>query len=1033
MQHLHHFTRLRRAGFIHDRPMKSTNGEPGSVPPTGEFRPPRNPSAVGNPACRRLAATAAACATLSVGFPGGAQDGAPTGHLVPLFPVADDPVRQGFVRVVNRSGRGGEVEIRATDDEGSSFGPTTMTLEARQTIHFNSTDLEEGNEAKGLPDGVGSGVGDWRLDLRSGLDIRVLSYIRTPADGFLTSMHDLVPQSEDDRHRVAIFNPASNVDQVSRLRLINPGDDAAEVTVEGIDDSGAAGAGEVRLTVSAGAATTLDAQRLETGGSGTDGALGDGDGKWRLTVRADQPIHAMNLLSSPNGHLTNLSTTPSNVDGDVHAVPLFPAASDALGRQGFVRVINRSDTAGEVAIRAFDDSERDFGTSTLALEAGQTGHFNSDDLEGGNSAKGLTGGTGAGDGDWRLTLESDLDLEVLAYIRTRDGFLTAMHDTVGRQGGRHRVPTFNPGSNEDQASRLRLANDGDEAASVTIAGIDDAGERSTGTVTVTVPAGSSRTLTAQELEAGGARFDGKLGDGKGKWRLIVESEQPISVMSLLSSPTGHLTNLSTDPGADTSPTDEADPFAHWNDLEPQAWWRESKPYSCRQEDKETSPWLDAGLDDLGGSDPLSLIRYFGNGSYLRYGHMGFNGCTRLTKYPDSYYLDPPADPTYYSLGDLAIHVDIARVPADAKGWDQDDGKRVEMSMTEAVELLNTHVAAYFRRVSGDRLRIAFQAGNDFDVPGDGSPDAAGNERNRLIGACLEGCDRGEPGGLNRLLLSDVATDTGGSAYNGSANFGLATLRDDNMETVVHEMGHGWMFWPHSFTELPWRGSAGEELGPPNPYTNFHDIISGLDLTTILGWDADMPSPLALSRYTAGWIDSGDVALHLNDSATYTLGKPFEDGYQFLVVHSGRRFAFTTLEVLEERTDRFKVSRAEVYDPTAPGGYRARRYDGVLVSRYDQSAGTGLEARFGPALHDADNPDFLIDVGWGRDDHSVIPDGASREIGGGVTVAVARNDDGSYEVTVSGGRVAEFTRWCSKIWFSDYEYDTGCLLDEGEWE
>ena len=40
---------------------------------------------------------------------------------------------------------------------------------------------------------------------------------------------------------------------------------------------------------------------------------------------------------------------------------------------------------------------------------------------------------------------------------------------------------------------------------------------------------------------------GALGDGAGKWRLVVTSVPPIQVMSLLASPTGHLTNLSTAP------------------------------------------------------------------------------------------------------------------------------------------------------------------------------------------------------------------------------------------------------------------------------------------------------------------------------------------------------------------------------------------------------------------------------------------------------------------------------------------------------
>ena len=67
-------------------------------------------------------------------------------------------------------------------------------------------------------------------------------------------------------------------------------------------------------------------------------------------------------------------------------------------------------------------------------------------------------------------------------------------------------------------------------------------------VTLAVPAGSTRTILADELESGGEGSTGALGDGRGKWRLRVESEEPIIVMNLLSSPAGHLTNLSTAPG-----------------------------------------------------------------------------------------------------------------------------------------------------------------------------------------------------------------------------------------------------------------------------------------------------------------------------------------------------------------------------------------------------------------------------------------------------------------------------------------------------
>lgn len=59
------------------------------------------------------------------------------------------------------------------------------------------------------------------------------------------------------------------------------------------------------------------------------------------------------------------------------------------------------------------------------------------------------------------------------------------------------------------------------------------------------PAGGTRSYTSAELEAGGEAFAGALGDGSGKWHLKVSSDHAVRVLSLLASPAGHLTNLST--------------------------------------------------------------------------------------------------------------------------------------------------------------------------------------------------------------------------------------------------------------------------------------------------------------------------------------------------------------------------------------------------------------------------------------------------------------------------------------------------------
>ena len=308
--------------------------------------------------------------------------------LVPLFPSGSDDTRQGFVRIVNHADNGGAVRVEAIDDAGTSYPPLTLTLPANETVHFNSDHLEDGAIDRGLSGATGPGAGYWWLRVDAALNIEVLSYIRT-VDGFLTAMHDVAPATEDG-HRIVIFNPGSNTSQVSELRLINPTGSSARATVRGVDDTGASPGDAVRLTVAARTARTVTAADLEADG------LGDGAGKWRLSVESPPEVQVMSLLRSPGGHLTNLSTAPEQ--SGVRHVPLFPGASDALGRQGFVRIVNRSDDDGTVSVAAFDDTDWDYDPVTAALAAGQALQFNSIDLEDGNADKGTLRQHGPGRG-----------------------------------------------------------------------------------------------------------------------------------------------------------------------------------------------------------------------------------------------------------------------------------------------------------------------------------------------------------------------------------------------------------------------------------------------------------------------------------------------------------------------------------------------------------------------------------------------------------------------------------------------------------
>ena len=110
---------------------------------------------------------------------------------------------------------------------------------------------------------------------------------------------------------------------------------------------------------------------------------------------------------------------------------------------------------------------------------------------------------------------------------------------------RYHVPIFNPASNRSQRSWLRLINSGDRGVEVVVDGLDDQGAPPPeGTVRLILPAGAASTLTAEQLEDGGAGFEGRFGDGEGKWQLYVLATGPIEVMSLLHGPAGSLGNVS---------------------------------------------------------------------------------------------------------------------------------------------------------------------------------------------------------------------------------------------------------------------------------------------------------------------------------------------------------------------------------------------------------------------------------------------------------------------------------------------------------
>ena len=540
-------------------------------------------------ACVRRIAGAAVCIALTLSLyaasPGTAYA---ERYAIPLFaPASSTEFPQGVLRIVNGEDNAGTVSIWAIDDAGIRTGPATFTFNASAAIEFDASELAAGNAAKGLTGGVGRLTGEMRLEIETDLDIVPLAFARS-ADGTLSAVHDTVDgvlsgEPGSNRYDVPLFYPASEVVQASRLRLINLEDEPASVTIRGRDDFGAeAPGGSVRLIIPAGGARTLTALQLEAGGVGLTGRLGAGTGRWRLTVSSDRPLQAVNVATAGTGwYWNNLSTAPKRSPSwKRHSVPLFATAGTPGAPQGVLRVLNGADESGIVEIWAIDDAGARFGPATFTLNAGAAAEFDAMELVSGNPTEGLSGGIGPVTGDVRLEIDTHLEIVPLAFVRAADGALSPMHDTVplapanpavgdtageavGEAGTyRYEVPTFNPASEAAQASWLRLVNPGVSAASVTIEGRDDTGATAPGgSVALLLPGGAARTLTALQLEAGGADLTGRLGAGTGRWRLTVSSDRPLQAVNLAAASTGYLNNLSTAAASASS----ADMDDHGND------------------------------------------------------------------------------------------------------------------------------------------------------------------------------------------------------------------------------------------------------------------------------------------------------------------------------------------------------------------------------------------------------------------------------------------------------------------------------------
>jgi hypothetical protein len=458
--------------------------------------------------------------------------------------------QQSFIRLVNSMTTATAVEIYAIDDSGqaSRKGPVELELAANESLQFTAQDLELGNPTKGLTNKLCDGQGKWRLLFRSENDIEVMGFVRTK-DGFLTGLNTTVPRV-GSRYFPYFVNPASNTNQQSFLRVINTSSAESGISITAIDDEGMPASGTVTMTLEPNEARQFTAVDLESGNAdkGLTGSLGDGAGKWQLNIFSSFDLAVMSMIRTKDGFLTNLSGVAPKDSTNITKLYYVNPASETE-KESFIRLVNLTAQDGTITIAGIDDNgaAASGGSVTITLGANQSKQVTLEDLENGNAEKGLIGQLGDGEGRWHLNVSADVGITAMNLIRTTDGFLTNVSQASPIAAQANNVFFFNPGSNQDQRSSLRLVNNSNQAGSVTISATDDAGSAAPGgDVTFTLASNGGTIIAAQDLENGNTALglSGSLGDGTGKWRLSITSGLDLAVQSLLDTPNGFITNLS---------------------------------------------------------------------------------------------------------------------------------------------------------------------------------------------------------------------------------------------------------------------------------------------------------------------------------------------------------------------------------------------------------------------------------------------------------------------------------------------------------
>jgi S-layer homology domain len=241
---------------------------------------------------------------------------------------------------------------------------------------------------------------------------------------------------------------------------------------------------------------------------------------------------------------------------------------------------------------------------------------------------------------------------------------------------------------------------------------------------------------------------------------------------------------------------------------------------------------------------------------------------------------------------------------------------------------------------------------------------------------------------------------GNQKFPWNARYGFVGVDLAFLAVLAHEMGH-MLHWPHSYTGNRFEGLAVYQ------YDNAIDLMSGNRGVYACGGTCygTYPDPFAtpaINRYAAGWIDTGDVAVHGGGTSEYVLVEIGDAGTEMLVLHDGD--GYWTLDT--------RIASGDDPFPTA--------WEGVHVAYIDRSAGGyGTTRR---TIPEPPNPFMDTIAEYSQPLDHVLHVGDSMTVDSSTIEVVARQGD-SYRVRVTSTRFTDVPT--THTFYNDIEY----LADE----